>query len=88
MVIVSNQSGVSRGYFSIKDVYKLHRYMKIELKKMGTNIDKIFFCPYHQDGIIKKYKKKSILRKPNIGMFLKAKKIWNIDKKNSLIIFW
>ena len=60
--------------------------MKIELKKMGTNIDKIFFCPYHQDGIIKKYKKKSILRKPNIGMFLKAKKIWNIDKKNSFII--
>ena len=57
VVIVSNQSGVSRGYFSIKDVYKLHRYMKIELKKMGTNIDKIFFCPYHQDGIIKKYKK-------------------------------
>ena len=86
VVIVSNQSGVSRGYFSIKDVYKLHRYMKIELKKMGTNIDKIFFCPYHQDGIIKKYKKKSILRKPNIGMFLKAKKIWNIDKKNSFII--
>ena len=55
--------------------------MKIELKKMGTNIDKIFFCPYHQDGIIKKYKKKSILRKPNIGMFLKAKKFGILIKR-------
>ena len=86
IVIVTNQSGIARGYFSLKDVYKLHKYLSMELKKIGASVDKIFFCPYHKDGIIKKYKKNSNLRKPNIGMFLKAKKIWNIDKKNSFMV--
>ena len=86
VVIVTNQSGVARGFFSIKDVYKLHKYLKLELIRFGTTVDKIYFCPYHKDGIIKKYKKNSILRKPKIGMFLKASKIWNIDKKKSFMI--
>ena len=78
IVIVSNQSGIARGYFSIKDVYKLHSFLQSELKKFGTKVDKIFFCPFHIDGVVKKYKKKSNLRKPGIGMFLKANKIINI----------
>ena len=86
IVIVTNQSGIARGYFSIKDVYKLHRHLKEDLIKFGTKIDKIYFCPYHKDGIIKKYKKKSSLRKPGIGMFLKVSKIWNIDRKKSFMI--
>jgi len=49
-------------------------------------VDKIYFCPYHKDGIVKKYKKNSILRKPKIGMYLKASKVWNIDKKKSFMI--
>jgi D-glycero-D-manno-heptose 1,7-bisphosphate phosphatase len=86
IVIVTNQSGIARGYFSIKDVYKLHRHLKSELKKFGTNVDKIFFCPFHINGIIKKFKKNSKLRKPEIGMFLKANKIWKVDKKKSFMI--
>ena len=86
IVIVSNQSGIARGFFSIKDVYKLHRYLKQELIKFGTSVDKIYFCPYHKDGIIKKYKKNSILRKPKIGMYLKASKVWNIDNQKSFMI--
>ena len=86
VVIVSNQSGIARGFFSIKDVYKLHNYLKLELIKFGTEIDKIYFCPYHKDGVIKKYKKNSILRKPKTGMYLKASKIWKIDKKKSFMI--
>ena len=86
VVIVTNQSGIARGFFSIKDVYKLHNYLKLELIKFGTAVDKIYFCPYHKDGVIKKYKKNSMLRKPNIGMFLKASKIWNIDKKKSFMV--
>tara|TARA_B110000027_G_scaffold101752_1_gene107608 strand:+ start:961 stop:1494 length:534 start_codon:yes stop_codon:yes gene_type:complete len=86
VIIVTNQSGVARGYFSIDDVYTLHKFLKIELKKFGTKVDEIFFCPFHKDGVVKKYKKKSNLRKPGIGMFLKANKIWNVDKKNSFMI--
>ena len=86
VVIITNQSGVARGYFSLRDVYKLHNYISSELIKFGTRVDKIFFCPYHKDGIIKKYKKKSLLRKPSTGMFHLTQKIWNVDKKNSFVI--
>jgi len=86
IIIVTNQSGIARGYFSLKDLYKINRHITDELKKIGTKVDKIYFCPYHKDGIIKKYKKNSSLRKPKIGMFLKASKLWNIDKKKSFMI--
>ena len=58
VVIVTNQSGIARGFFSLKDFYNINRYIVSELKKKNTKIDKIFFCPYHIDGSLKKYKKK------------------------------
>ena len=86
VIVVSNQSGVARGFFGIKDVKKIHHYIQKILKENGAKIDTFYFCPYHKDGIIKKYKKNSSLRKPNIGMFHLAKKKWNIDRKNSFMI--
>ena len=86
VVIVSNQSGVARGYFKLKNVREIFKYMQIELKNVNTKFDKYYFCPYHKDGIIKKYKKNSSLRKPNIGMFRLASKIWKIDKPKSFMI--
>lgn len=86
VVVVSNQSGVARGFFTIKDVKKIHSHIQKKLKENDAKIDAFYFCPFHEDGIVKKYKKKSSLRKPNIGMFLLAKKRYNIDKKNSFMI--
>ena len=86
IVVVTNQSGVARGYFKITDVYKIHNHIQDSLKIINTKIDKFYFCPYHEDGIVKKYKKKSRLRKPDNGMFILAKKKWNIDKKNTFMI--
>jgi len=86
IVIVTNQSGVARAYFSINDVYKINNYILSEMRKINVKIDAIYFCPYHKDGIIKKYKKISSLRKPNNGMFKLAQKRWNIDRKNSFMI--
>ena len=86
VVIVTNQSGIARGYFTHNDVNKLHKYLQYILKKKNTNLDKIVICPYHKDGIIKKYKKNSILRKPKIGMFKIINKIWKVDKSNSFMI--
>jgi D-glycero-D-manno-heptose 1,7-bisphosphate phosphatase len=86
VVVVTNQSGVARGFFTIKDVKTIHSYIKKTLKENEAKIDKFYFCPFHKDGIVKKYKKNSSLRKPNIGMFLKANKVWNIDKKKSFMI--
>ncbi len=86
IIIVTNQSGVARAYFSMKDVHKINRYIYKQMKKIGVKVDAIYFCPFHVDGIIKKYKKVSSLRKPNNGMFKLAQKRWNIDKKKSFMI--
>jgi D-glycero-D-manno-heptose 1,7-bisphosphate phosphatase len=86
VVVVSNQSGIARGYFKMRDVYILHGYIQKELEKNQTRIDKFLFCPYHKDGVIKKYRKNSNLRKPKNGMFKRIDKIWKVDKKKSFMI--
>lgn len=86
VVVVSNQSGVARGFFKIKDVKIIHAFIQKKLKDNNTKIDAFYFCPFHKEGIIKRFKRNSSLRKPNIGMFRLAKKRWNIDHKNSFMI--
>jgi len=86
VVVVSNQSGVARGFFKIKDVKKINFYIQKKLRENNAKIDAFHFCPFHKDGIIKRYKKDSSLRKPNIGMFRLVQKKWDIDKKNSFMI--
>jgi D-glycero-D-manno-heptose 1,7-bisphosphate phosphatase len=86
VVVVTNQSGVARGFFKIKDVKKIHSYIQKKLKENEAKIDALYYCPFHKNGIVKKYKKNSFLRKPNIGMFNLVQKRWNIDKKNSFMI--
>ena len=86
VVVVTNQSGVARGFFTIKDTKKIHFYIQKKLKEKSAKIDAFYFCPFHRDGIIKKYKKNSSLRKPNIGMFRLAQRKWKIDKKNTFMI--
>ena len=86
VVVVTNQSGVARGYFKYRDVQKIHAYIQKRLKKFNTRIDAFYFCPYHIDGIIKKYTKNSKLRKPDNGMFKLAKKRFNINVEKSFMI--
>lgn len=85
VIIVTNQSGIARGYYKEEDVEILNNYMKKEVEKNGGNIDEIYFCPHHVDGI-GKYKKKCENRKPEIGFFLKSKDKFNIDFTNSFVV--
>ena len=84
--IVTNQSGVGRGYYSISDVEKLHYWLRCKLRENGAHIDDIFYAPFYDKSKLKFTKKDKHLRKPNIGMINKARKNWNIDLKNSYVI--
>ena len=86
VIVVTNQSGVARNYFSYQNVVNLHKSIQIDLKKSGTKIDNFFFCPHHAEGIIKRYKKKCNCRKPKIGLFKKIQRIYKVDKRNSFMI--
>jgi D-glycero-D-manno-heptose 1,7-bisphosphate phosphatase len=84
--IITNQSGIGRGYYTIKDLNKLHLWLKKFLKKRGAYIDEIFYAPYYSKSRFKSYKKDSNLRKPKTGMINRANKKWNINMKESYVI--
>ncbi len=84
--VVSNQSGISKGYYDEKDVEKLHKYINTELLKINTSIDEFFYSPFHPDIKNDKYEKFKNLRKPNIGMLEIAVKTWPVKIKDSFLI--
>ena len=55
VVIVSNQSGIGRGYYKEADLKKLHSWIQLELKK-DAKIDKFYFAPYYKFSTTKKYR--------------------------------
>jgi histidinol-phosphate phosphatase family protein len=84
--VVTNQSGIGRGYYEENDVTKLHDQFSEKLKKKGAHIDEFFIAPHFKNSKFKKYKKGSSLRKPNIGMFKAIKKKYLIKLNSSLMI--
>jgi D-glycero-D-manno-heptose 1,7-bisphosphate phosphatase len=86
LVVVSNQSGIARGMFTEEDLTHIHARMKELLATEGAYLDQIYYCPYHPEGVIEKYRKESDLRKPNPGMLLTAAEEMDIDLGQSWMI--
>ena len=83
--VVTNQSGIARGYYSERDVTLLHDYINNELKKLEAHIDEFFISPYHPSNA-NEYLHLSHLRKPETGMLDLAANKWSIDKPKSFLI--
>lgn len=81
IIIVTNQSGISRGYYSEEDFTILSQWMIEHFKTLGITITHIYHCPHHEsiDGVCE-------CRKPEPGMFLEAKKEYDLDMANSVMI--
>ena len=86
VVVVSNQSGIGRGYYHKKDLLKLEKYILDSLHEIKAKIDKFYYAFYFKNSKNKIYRKNKILRKPMNGMFKLACKDFLIDKKRSLMI--
>lgn len=86
IVIITNQAGVARGYYSCRDVEDLHRYMNQILRKEEAEIDGFYYCPHHPEYGVGIYKKVCHCRKPDIGMFEMAEKDFPTDKAHSYMI--
>lgn len=85
VIVITNQSGIARGYYKESDVSKLHNYIDKELKKVNAHIDAYYYCPHHKDGIVKKYAIDCNCRKPKTGMLEKAIKDYDIDVTKSFL---
>lgn len=86
LIIVSNQSGIARGYFTEDDLRILNQSMLSTLKEKDILIDDIFYCPHLENAKIPIYAKECECRKPKIGMLSKAQKKYNIDFNCSYMI--
>ena len=85
LIVVSNQSGIARGYFTEEDLNIFNNNMNKILKKNGVEITEFYCCPHHPDGI-GEYKKVCECRKPNNKMIEDAIKKYNIDREKSYMI--
>ena len=84
--VVTNQSGVARGYYTIEDMNKLHAHMTSELEKCGAKVEKFYYCPHHKEGKITEYAIDCDCRKPKPGMILQAFVENDLDKEACFLI--
>jgi D-glycero-D-manno-heptose 1,7-bisphosphate phosphatase len=84
--VVTNQSGIARGFYEEAEMEALHVWLGAELAKTGARIDRIYHCPFHEEGTIEKYRKDSYDRKPKPGMLIRAMTDFPVIKEQSFLI--
>ncbi len=85
-IVVTNQAGVARGYFTEELVGKVHLKMKEILASDGAKLDDIFYCPHHPEAGRPPYRMDCDCRKPKPGMLLKAAEKHHIDLSRSVMV--
>ena len=86
VVVVTNQSGVARGYFTEEDVRTLHAWMGEEIKQAGGEIAAFYYCPHLPGAPIKTYDRQCDCRKPEPGMIRQALAEWQVLPRNAFLI--
>ncbi len=86
LIVVTNQSGIARGYFGESDLERVHHRLSELLAKHQVWIDAFYFCPHHVDGTVAKLAGPCHCRKPGPGMLARAAFDWNVDLRNSWMI--
>lgn len=84
--IITNQSGIGRGYYTEADFHALTDWMKARFHEEGVTITQVYFCPYHPVHGIGKYKQDSNDRKPNPGMILRAAQDYDLDLSDCILV--
>lgn len=85
-VLVSNQAGVARGYFTEGDVGILHGLLRDHLQSAGAHLDGIYYCPHYAGGTVAGYDRACSCRKPQPGMLQKAARDLGLDLYASWMI--
>jgi len=85
-VLVSNQSGIARGFFTEAIVDEVHQRMAAMLAEGGARIDAYYYCPHHPDGKLREYAKKCECRKPGRALVDRAVQDFGIDPARSFVV--
>jgi D-glycero-D-manno-heptose 1,7-bisphosphate phosphatase len=86
VVLVTNQSGVARGFFTESVVDDVHRHIESLLAEGGVHIDAYYYCPHHPDGKIAPYVRPCECRKPGRGLVDRAARELGVDPARSFVV--
>lgn len=86
IAIITNQSGIARGYFTEAEFLELSGWMREMFMARGVPLAGIFHCPYHRDGVVARYARDSFWRKPNPGMILEAARRLDLSLSRSVFL--
>ena len=84
--VVTNQSGVARGFYEESHVHALHRWMADEMAAIGAHIDAFEYCPDHPDGTVERYRRVNDRRKPGAGMITDLLARFPVNADKSLLV--
>jgi D-glycero-D-manno-heptose 1,7-bisphosphate phosphatase len=85
-VVITNQSGVARGFFSEGAIAEMNRAMTERLEEQGACLDGIYYCPHHPEGIIESFRKVCDCRKPATGLLTRAARDHGIELSRSYLV--
>lgn len=86
VVLVTNQSGVARGYFPESFVHHTHALLEKMLGEEGARLDGVYYCPHHPKAGNLQYTVECDCRKPRTGLIDQAAGELDIDIKNSYVV--
>ena len=86
LAVITNQSGVARGYHTEEDVVAFHEEMNRRLTGHSARIDRFYYCPHHVDGEVQRYRRQCGCRKPGDALYRQAIADLNIDPRRSFAI--
>lgn len=86
VVLVTNQAGIGRGYFTLAQFQAFTDWMLGEFQSRGARIDRVYYCPHHPEFGLGEYRQACACRKPQPGMFQQARADFDLDMEGSLMI--
>lgn len=86
VIVISNQAGVARGYFSEEDVLRIHDRLSNLLSREGAHVDRYYYCPHHPTEGTGLYRFDCECRKPKPGLLLRAGSEMNLDLTRSYLV--
>lgn len=86
IVVLTNQAGVARGYFTEEALIEMNHYMLQQFESAGAKIDALYYCPHHPEGKVEKYRIDCNCRKPKTGLIEKAINELNLTLEEAWMI--